>query len=115
MALLFTVRRLNRVDPTVHVRIARLVVSAEVDGALVVMDEDMRFFELDPMGSVIWERIGAGADTHSIARSIAAEYDVDVATARRDIEEFVDLLAAEHLVVTGEEPPTGALRARDDE
>jgi hypothetical protein len=102
-------------SPAVQVKVARLVVSAEVDGALVVMDEAMRFFELDAMGREIWQRIGVGSDTYAIARSIATIYAVDVATAQRDIEEFVGQLAAEHLVVIGEEFPTEAFHPTDDE
>lgn len=96
-----------------RVKVAPLVVGAEVDGDLVVMDEAMRFFALDHMGSAIWERIGAGADTADIARSIAAEYAVDVATAQRDTEEFVGQLAAENLVVIEGRLPTEAVRASD--
>ncbi len=81
-----------------RVRVDPATLSAVVDGSMIVMDGAMSFFELDAVGAKIWELIRVGADTETIAQSLTSDYQVDLATARADVETFVAQLAAAGLV-----------------
>lgn len=82
-----------------HIHVAPLVVSADVDGALVVMDEHMQFFELDQTGRIIWELISSGSEVDTLITSFAAAMNIDLSIARHDFLQFIQQLADENLVV----------------
>lgn len=44
---------------------------------------------LNGTGKFLWERIAVGADVDSLVADLLAEYDVDEATARKGVENFV--------------------------
>lgn len=52
---------------------------------------------LNELGAFIWEHLNEAADTQDLAKMIAAEYEVDPATARADAQEFLDLLISRHM------------------
>lgn len=53
---------------------------------------------LNELGAFIWEHLNGAQDVDALAGMIAAEYEVDAATARADAQEFLDLLAGQHMV-----------------
>ena len=53
---------------------------------------------LNELGAFIWEHLNEARDVSALAELIAAEYDVDTETARTDAQEFLDLLAGQHMV-----------------
>ena len=52
---------------------------------------------LNELGAFIWEPLNEAADAQDLAKMIAAEYEVDPATARADAQEFLDLLISRHM------------------
>lgn len=52
---------------------------------------------LNELGAFIWEHLNEAVDAQDLAKMIAAEYEVDPATARADAQEFLDLLISRHM------------------
>ena len=52
---------------------------------------------LNELGAFIWEHLNEAADAQDLAKMIAAEYEVDPATAQADAQEFLDLLVSQHM------------------
>ena len=46
-------------------------------------------FVLTELGSFIWDRLEAAENSEEILRQILAEYEVEEATAKADLEEFL--------------------------
>lgn len=59
------------------------------------MTPDMRFLELDEVGSAIWDLLVAGSEVDEIAQELSLRYFVDVETAGADAERFIGYLADE--------------------
>ena len=53
---------------------------------------------LNELGAFIWENLPEVRDPEELTDRILAEYDVDRDTARADAQEFLDLLAGQHMV-----------------
>ena len=66
--------------------------------ALLVNPTAGHIFPLDGVGTRIWELIDGERTVGQIARQITEEFEADVATVERDVEEFAGRLAAEGLV-----------------
>lgn len=49
---------------------------------------------LNGTGKFLWERLETGAETEELVSALLAEYDVDEATARAGVEQFVAKLNA---------------------
>ena len=52
---------------------------------------------LNELGAFIWEHLNEAENVQDLAAMIAAEYEVDPATARADAQEFLDLLISRHM------------------
>lgn len=69
-----------------------------VDGVVFVLTPDSRYHQNDdPVGVTLWQRLAAAPpddppDLDTLAAHVASQYDVDVATARSDLREFLDAL-----------------------
>jgi hypothetical protein len=75
------------------VRGARLA-ARKVGGEMVILAaEDSNLFVLNAVGTTIWEAADGRTSIDAIADAMSLEYDVDPATARHDVEEFVEALA----------------------
>jgi Coenzyme PQQ synthesis protein D (PqqD) len=80
----------------------RFQISANVharrfDDELVVLHLGVgAYFSLDPVGSTIWDQLVDGKGAEEAVAAILAEYDIDEATARADVERL-----AEELVEAG--------------
>ena len=53
---------------------------------------------LNELGAFIWDHLNEARDAQDLAQKIAAEYEVDLATAQADAQEFLDLLASRNMV-----------------
>lgn len=70
-----------------------------VDEAVILNLETGQYYGLDAIGADIWRRLEAGQDCADIATALTQIYDVDHATARRDVDAFLAQLAAAGLVL----------------
>ena len=71
-------------------RVAKHVVARRLDDTTIVAElEDGAYFELDAVGALIWQEIGSGANLDELVNSVTAVFDVDEATARADLLEFL--------------------------
>ncbi len=69
-----------------------------VDGEVVVVDLPAgRVLGLNPVASLVWSLFG-DHDEAEIAAEVCRRFEVDLATARRDVTEFVALLRQRGLV-----------------
>jgi len=90
---------------TLFVRRGDRLAARKVAGEMVVLSaDDSSLFVLNEVGTTVWEAADGRTSTDTIADALCREYDVDVETARRDVEEFVDALAAAGVIVTTPEP-----------
>jgi hypothetical protein len=73
----------------------------EMDGVVVVISpEDSVLHELNPTAGFIWKHSTGERTAAEIAQLLAAEYDVDAATALADTRELIAELAAKKLLHT---------------
>lgn len=75
------------------------LVASEIDGEMVILNiESGHFFQLNQIGSRIWEALETPTTLGDLYRAMEDRFDVDQQTCRRDIAEFVDLLSKNDLV-----------------
>jgi len=84
------------------VKAAPSVVFQEVEGEMVLLDlESARYYVLDDVGTRIWQLLTEHEDVEQVVSSMLAEFDVDEATLRADLDALLDRLKASGLVVDG--------------
>lgn len=60
---------------------------------LVLLDVNAnQYFTLDEVGACVWERLRAGESFDQVVAAVVAGWEVDVVTARADLERLVDEL-----------------------
>ena len=74
------------------------------DEAIVVNFTSSFFYNLNPVGSHIWERCDGQHSVAQIAGEVADEYGVTLEEATRDCQEFIDGLVGEGLLAWQEAP-----------
>lgn len=79
------------------------VLSTEVGGTTVLLNDDAELVHLDPVGSRIWELAATPLTVGDLVAVLAEEYGVPPAQCRADIAGFLTSLVA-HRVVTVTEP-----------
>jgi hypothetical protein len=85
------------------VRGAKLA-ARKVGGEMVILAaEDSNLFVLNEVGTTIWEAADGRTSIDAIADTMSREYEIDRATAQRDIEEFVEALAAAGVLSVSDE------------
>jgi hypothetical protein len=62
-------------------------------------------FTLNPMGAAIWRLIDGATPVGRLAAAVAAEYEVSVDEAARDLDEFLERLMDKGILVQALEPP----------
>ncbi len=68
------------------------VVARAVGDEMVLLDVNGgTYFTLNAVGSVIWQRLGVGADLEGLVAAIIADFDVEPETARADAIEFLQM------------------------
>ncbi len=71
----------------------------EVDYGTALLDEECgEYWNLNPTGALILEKLLAGGTAEDAARALAEEYAVDLGSAERDVGELVDELCSAGLV-----------------
>ncbi len=83
--------------------------SGRVDGEVVALDVARgACYGLDPIGSRIWDLIAAPTAITEVCAALEAEYDVDAATCRADVLDFLSRLRIEGLIRVRRAPASAA-------
>ena len=73
--------------------------TAEVEYGTALLDEDRReYWNLNPTGALVLQTLLSGSTREEAARALAAEYEIDIEDAARDVAELVENLQAAGLV-----------------
>ncbi len=75
--------------------------SAVGDETVILHLVNGTYYGLDPVGTRIWGLIKGGVATPEICRTLADEYDVDLATIEKDARRFLTELEAQGIVIDG--------------
>jgi hypothetical protein len=71
----------------------------ESDSEVIALDEKaLVYLNANPSGTVLWQALAAGATQDALVQRLVAEFDVDEATARGDVDRFVAELDARGLL-----------------
>lgn len=54
---------------------------------------------LNETGALLWEKLSEGADEESLTNAILEVYDIDEATARKDVQAFIAKVKGEDLII----------------
>ncbi len=72
----------------------------EIGGEMVMMNvQSGNFFNLDAVGTDIWNRIGDGISFAELCAALEQDYDADAATIAGDAATFVNKMAGMGLVI----------------
>jgi hypothetical protein len=66
---------------------------------IVLSLPDSRYFSVTGIGSRVFELLGEDRTLDELVEAVVGEYEVDEATARRDVETFVGRLREARLLV----------------
>ncbi len=92
-------RESTPMKPGGRYRVADHVATRHLGGStLVTVGDGSHCFELDPIGSALWQTMSLGADLDELVRQLAASFDVDERAARADVEAFLGNLVEHGLV-----------------
>lgn len=76
-----------------------------LDGEAVLLQLDTgMYFGMNEVASRVWETIVKGATVREIVERITTEFEVDEATANKDLGEFVDALVEKRLCSVSRQP-----------
>ncbi len=82
-----------------RIEVSKEVLSRILDGEAVLLDlASGTYFGLNEVGSDIWEILSSGVTVDEVVRRIVTQFEVDSATARRDLEELLSELTSRGLV-----------------
>jgi hypothetical protein len=85
-------------DGTIVVRNTEPLTAA-IDDEIVMLSPDRgAYFGLNPVGSSIWQLIGAPRTVSSLCRALMQEYDVDGRTCHIEVTSFLDQLERAGLI-----------------
>lgn len=82
------------------------IASRLLGGEMMIMSAaDSTFFTLNPVATVVWQ----AADGHTplseiVANQVCGEFEVEPATAQRDVERFVDELSRHGILQVSDRP-----------
>jgi len=80
------------------------VSAADTDYGTALLDEDSgEYWNLNPTGALVLRTLLEGGTSTDAARALVDSYDVDADTALRDVQEFVQALAAAGVLSTSAE------------
>jgi hypothetical protein len=76
------------------------VLSTKIDEEAVLMSiEADSYFSLDPIGSHIWEVLSEkAASIDELVAVLSEEYEIDEATCRKDVGEFIAVMSEKKLI-----------------
>jgi hypothetical protein len=84
--------------------IKKKVLKREINGEFFLVPlgktvyEANGLFVLTDVGAFLWDLLPGAADTDALVQAVLEEYDVDEATARADIEAFLEKLRSMDIV-----------------
>lgn len=88
-----------------RVLIPENVMFRELEGESVILDLDSEsYFGLDTVGTRMWQLLTEGESIQHAYDVLLAEFDVDVETLRRDLEDLLDELTSKGLLEIHGEP-----------
>ena len=71
----------------------------EVDGEVIALGhESSSYLATDASGALLWKSLADGTSREALVELLVADYDVDEAHARADVDAFLDSLAAQGLL-----------------
>jgi hypothetical protein len=77
-----------------------------VEGQVVGLDMGAsEYLAANRSGALIWPRLADGATPAELAERLMIAYGIDRATAERDVEDFLAILAARGLLDAGNDAP----------
>lgn len=89
-------------------RIADGVFCQELNGESVLLNLDTeQYYSLDPTGTRIWQLLINTASIDATVKAMLAEYSIEEAALRRDVEELVRKLIAKGLLIELIRPADG--------
>ena len=75
------------------------ILSSTIDDEVVMMSSEKgMYYNLNPIGSRIWDLLEAPQTIESLCAQLMDEYDVDEATCKQETEEFIQSLAERGLI-----------------
>ena len=75
------------------------ILSSTIDDEVVMMSSEKgMYYNLNPIGSRIWELLETPQTIESLCTQLMDEYDVDEATCKQETEEFIQSLAERGLI-----------------
>jgi coenzyme PQQ synthesis protein D (PqqD) len=84
------------------VELAPDVLYQEIEGETVLLDlKGERYFSLDDVGTRFWQLAEQHDQVEAIVAAMLAEFDVDEATLRADLDALLERLAGAGLIVRG--------------
>ncbi|MGE3077102.1 MAG: PqqD family protein [Dehalococcoidia bacterium] len=76
------------------------VVARSAGDEMILLDlESGEYFTLNSVGAVIWKGLEAAMDLPALLSAVVEQFEVDEATAKSDIDEYIDSLISEGLVL----------------
>lgn len=74
----------------------------EVEDEIVALDIDSsEYLAVNRTGAVVWPLLVDGATPEELAERLASRYDIDRASAERDVGHFLSMLSERGLLDTG--------------
>jgi Coenzyme PQQ synthesis protein D (PqqD) len=74
------------------------------DRLMIMSAKDSSLFELNPLGSAIWQCADGQTELREIVATSVSGVEIDSETACRDAEQFVDKLATHGILILSDEP-----------
>ena len=74
----------------------------ESEGEIVALDEEaLLYLNANPSAAVLWQLLAAGTSREALVAGLLEEFDVDEATAARDVDAFLVELGDRSLLAPG--------------
>jgi len=97
---------MNEQAGTALVRRADGLLTAAVGDELLMMSAaEGKYFNLNDVGSRIWELLAQPISADGLVAALTAEYDADADTARAEVVEFLSALRERGLLIPADAPP----------
>jgi hypothetical protein len=78
-------------DKFVSREVGEELILVPLKNSVANMDE---MFTLNEVGNFIWQNIDNDASIEVLSNKIAEEFEIDLSTAKKDLEEFIDQLTS---------------------
>jgi len=88
-------------DDTLITRNTGLLAAAVHDETVMMDIESGRYYGLDDIGSVIWQRLEAPCRFGTLIDGLVADYEADRAVIAEDVRKLLSIMAEHKVVVLG--------------